>query len=114
MNDGNSGNNYSYTFITDTTGVINPATNQETSSLPEQNILYVTKPDANGTTMTIVSDTTTASDGSDSKTGSGSEGYSDSNKDKEKNKDENKKDGSQTQKEGQKSGIKKQALPYCN
>jgi hypothetical protein len=65
---------------------INPATFNPLQSMPQQNALYVTVLNLNGTTTTTF---IAAGDGTDN----------DNNKDK---------------KGGQNSGIKKQALPYCN
>ena len=73
MNDGNSGNNYSYTFISDNTGAINQGT-----SSPQQNALYVTVLNSNGTTTTTF---IVARDGS--------VGSSDSDTDKGKDKKDN-------------------------
>jgi hypothetical protein len=74
--------------------------NQATSSLPEQNALYVTVLNSNSTTTTVIV------------AGDGSGGSSDSDTGKDKDKD--KKGDSQSPKDGQNSGTKKQALPYCN
>ena len=82
---GVTSNNYQISFVNGDLKVI-PV------YIPQQNALYVTVPDFNGTTTTFI----VADDGNGGSLGSDTG------------------DNSQSQKDGQDNGIKTQALPYCN